>query len=162
MNEIKTLASAIEQKCIASLDNPIATTGSAEAQLQFDEDESRLLIGVAEALSAARRVRNSAIPDEHLFADPAWDILLDLYLAHAQQKAVSVTSASMATNVPSTTALRWVWLLESKSLVLRLADKADKRRHFIVLSDEGLAFVRRMLRTYIQFLRPIVQQGAPI
>jgi len=46
--------------------------------------------------------------DAGLFADPAWDILLDLTAARAEHARVSVTSLCSASGVPPTTALRWI------------------------------------------------------
>ncbi len=46
--------------------------------------------------------------DGDLFADPAWDMLLDLTAARAEHVRVSVTSLCIASGVPPTTALRWI------------------------------------------------------
>ncbi|MCB2078548.1 MAG: MarR family transcriptional regulator, partial [Novosphingobium sp.] len=46
--------------------------------------------------------------DGDLFADPAWDMLLDLTAARAEHARVSVTSLCIASGVPPTTALRWI------------------------------------------------------
>jgi len=54
-----------------------------------------------------------------LFADPAWDMLLDMCRAHHEGHQVSVTSLCLASGVPSTTALRWVRLLEDEGLIDR-------------------------------------------
>lgn len=52
----------------------------------------------------ARRARDDVFGKD-LFADPAWDILLDLAIARAENKQVSVTSLCIASGVPATTAL---------------------------------------------------------
>ena len=44
---------------------------------------------------------------EGLFADPAWDIMLDLFAARIEGKDITVSSAGIAACVPPTTALRW-------------------------------------------------------
>ncbi len=46
--------------------------------------------------------------DGELFADPAWDMLLDLTAARVEARRVSVTSLCIASGVPPTTALRWI------------------------------------------------------
>jgi hypothetical protein len=43
-----------------------------------------------------------------LFADPAWDILLDLAAARIDGRMVAVSSLCIAAAVPATTALRWI------------------------------------------------------
>ncbi|UVI40514.1 winged helix DNA-binding protein [Qipengyuania spongiae] len=73
--------------------------------------------------------------DEALFADPAWDILLDLTAARAEHRRVSVTSLCIAANVPATTALRWISQMVESGILVRVQDDSDKRRAFIALSD---------------------------
>jgi DNA-binding MarR family transcriptional regulator len=80
-----------------------------------------------------RRARDKLFPPS-LFADPAWDILLDLYVAHAERRQISVTSACIASAVPQTTALRWVGRLEKERLVVRTADRSDRRRVWLTLA----------------------------
>lgn len=70
-----------------------------------------------------------------LFADPAWDILLDLTAARAEHRRVSVTSLCIAAAVPPTTALRWITQMTAMGLLVREQDPEDRRRAFIVLSD---------------------------
>jgi hypothetical protein len=59
------------------------------------------------AVIRARRLRTRFFP-EHLFADPAWDMLLDLLQAEIAQLRVPVSSLCIAAAVPATTALRWL------------------------------------------------------
>ncbi|MGB3753709.1 MAG: MarR family transcriptional regulator [Parerythrobacter sp.] len=81
-----------------------------------------------------RRLRDQFF-DAKLFADPAWDILLDLTAARAENLRVSVSSLCIAAAVPPTTALRWVREMEAAGLLDRVADDTDKRRVFIALAD---------------------------
>ena len=52
-----------------------------------------------------------------LFADPAWDILLDLTLARLEGNSISVSSAAIAASVPTSTALRWLKHLMDAGLI---------------------------------------------
>ena len=77
-----------------------------------------------------------------LFADPAWDMLLDLTAARAEHRRVSVTSLCIASGVPTTTALRWIAQMVDAKLFQRVRDDQDRRRVFIALTDtaaEGMA-----------------------
>ena len=87
----------------------------------------------------ANRQRRARFFDAHLFADPAWDMLLDLTAAHAEGQQVSVTSLCIAAGVPATTALRWLAQLVETGVFRRVADPIDKRRVFIELSDSAVA-----------------------
>ena len=84
-----------------------------------------------------RRRRNAIFGDDTLFGEPAWDILLDLFVAAKQRKRVAVTSACIGAAVPNTTALRWLSVLEDKGLVVREADANDARRMFVRLSADA-------------------------
>ncbi|WP_241233605.1 winged helix DNA-binding protein [Altericroceibacterium xinjiangense] len=73
--------------------------------------------------------------DANLFADPAWDMLLDLTAARVEDTRVSVTSLCIASGVPPTTALRWITQMTQTGLLERVEDASDKRRAFIQLTD---------------------------
>lgn len=85
-------------------------------------------------LLRARRLRDDFLPGD-LFADPAWDMLLDLLAARLEKERVSVSSLCIASAVPPTTALRWIRTLTEKGFVHRQADPHDGRRVFITLTD---------------------------
>ena len=72
-----------------------------------------------------------------LFADPVRDMLLDLYVADAHGQRVGVSSLSMASHVPATTALRWINTLEARGLLIRHPDETDGRRAFLAISDKA-------------------------
>ena len=78
-----------------------------------------------------------------LFADPAWDILLDLAAARAEGRRVSVTSLCIASGVPPTTALRWIAQMTDRGLLLREDDTRDRRRAYVALSDTAVEAMAR-------------------
>lgn len=89
-----------------------------------------------------RRLREKFLGAD-LFADPAWDILLDLTAARVEHRRVSVTSLCIAAGVPPTTALRWIGQMIDSGLLVREQDDQDRRRAFIDLSEEGAAAMAR-------------------
>ena len=96
----------------------------------------------------ARRMRSTFFADD-LFADPAWDMLLDLYAAVLENRRVSVSSLCIAAAVPGTTALRWIGSMVEAGLFERYADPQDRRRAFISLS----ATARDGLQRYFHAVR---------
>jgi DNA-binding MarR family transcriptional regulator len=90
----------------------------------------------------ARRLRASYFSEE-LFADPAWDMMLDLLQAEITQLRVPVSSLCIAAAVPATTALRWLKALVSQGLFLRRADPHDGRRVFVELAPQTSEALRR-------------------
>jgi len=88
-----------------------------------------------------RRRRIEAFGDDTLFGEPAWDILLDLFVAGERGKRVAVTSACIGSGVPSTTALRWLNVLELRGMVEREDDNHDARRSFVRLTPKARAMM---------------------
>lgn len=89
----------------------------------------------------SRRLRAQFFPSD-LFADPAWDMLLDLFAARLEQRLVSVSSLCIAAAVPPTTALRWIGTMHDNGLFERKADPSDRRRAYIALSSKGVEGMR--------------------
>jgi hypothetical protein len=92
-----------------------------------------------------RRRREQVFGDASLFGEPAWDIMLDLYVAAAQDKRIAVTSACIGSAVPATTALRWIKILEDRGLIEREVDEVDARRTFVRLSPRGCELMEEYL-----------------
>jgi len=90
----------------------------------------------------ARRLRARYFSEE-LFADPAWDMLLDLLQAEIAQLRVPVSSLCIAAAVPATTALRWLKAMVSNGLFVRRADPHDGRRVFVELAPDTSRALRR-------------------
>ncbi|RYE02660.1 MAG: hypothetical protein EOP61_07770 [Sphingomonadales bacterium] len=101
------------------------------------ESPSEINAAEIRALIRSRRLRAQFFPAE-LFADPAWDMLLDLFAAALEKRRVSVSSLCIAAAVPPTTALRWIGTMHENGLFERQADPSDRRRAYIVLSAKGL------------------------
>ena len=130
-NELLMLAAELEQAESARSEDT-GMIGFVPA-----EDERRWL---RDARQTYRRRRSRALFfEESLFGEPAWDLLLDLFIAAKERKRVPVTSACIGAAVPTTTALRWLAILEERGLVVREADPTDARRIFVRLTAEAYA-----------------------
>ena len=99
---------------------------------------------IAQAWVHALRARNATFP-RALFADPAWNMLLDLYLAKCDDKEISVSSVCIAASVPATTALRWIGTLEKHGLVVSDAHPWDGRKRLVRISNTGATLVETAL-----------------
>lgn len=89
-----------------------------------------------------RRTRESLFNND-IFADPAWDMLLDLYAAELEGGDVSVSSLCIAATVPTTTALRWIKMLSDQGWLVRQQDPCDGRRINMRLSDAARTRLNR-------------------
>lgn len=83
-----------------------------------------------------------------LLGEPAWDMLLDLYV-HQGNKQISTTSACLASGAAPTTALRTVRALESLDWLRFSDDQTDRRRRFVSLSERAVCGVEEWLRSYL-------------
>jgi DNA-binding MarR family transcriptional regulator len=101
-----------------------------------------LAVNTVRSVIRARRLRARYFAED-LFADPAWDMLLDLLQAEIAQHRVPVSSLCIAAAVPATTALRWIKSMTDSGLFVRRADPHDGRRVFVELSRGASEAMRR-------------------
>lgn len=94
------------------------------------------LASLAEAEYRQRRSRAEFLPEE-LFSEPAWDILLDLFIHECRGKMTPTTSACIASNVAPTTALRYLDILDNLGLIYRSRSDRDNRLRFVRLTNVG-------------------------
>ena len=116
----------------------------------IDASERQALVELARRFYRSRRLRPRVFSDAGLFGEPAWDMLLDLFIAEADGKRLSVTAACIGSAVPTSTALRWLVILEERGLVRRENDPTDARRVFLNLTSEGYA---KMASYFLQLQR---------
>jgi hypothetical protein len=126
-------AALLSERDYAVIDRPSPRAGRG----------SRTHLALARKAYALRRKRAAIFGNPDLFGEPAWDILLDLFIAHAEGKPVSVSSACIGSAAPATTGLRWLGVLADEGLILRENDADDHRRVLVRLSSAGLAAMER-------------------
>lgn len=110
--------------------------GYGVAETEFAPGPSPISARDVRQIIRTRRMREEFFGSE-VFADPAWDMLLDLYAAQLERHRVSVSSLCIASAVPATTALRWIKTLTETGVFERAADPHDGRRIFVVLSQSA-------------------------
>ncbi len=149
VERVTTLAEKLDGLVAERESEPSAfafATGVASPRRTFIHEESGAKRENPSRLPAADRIRatirkrqaRARFFDAGLFADPAWDILLDLTAARAEGRRVSVTSLCIASGVPPTTALRWIGQMTEQGLLVREEDRVDRRRAFVALSETAL------------------------
>ena len=120
-----------------------AALAAVEGSPAFQDE--RLDAGFIRSMIRARRLRDHFFTSE-IFADPAWDMLLDLMAARVEKQRVAVSSLCIAAAVPPTTALRWIKILCDQGLFVRIADPEDGRRVFIELSAQTASMMEAYLK----------------
>lgn len=100
---------------------------------------------LAKQLLAQRMARFDHFPAE-LFHEPAWDMLLALFVAHEERRTMNVKTLVASAHAPVTTSQRWIDHLHKLKLIDRVIDPIDRRRIEISLSDSGYTAVTAYLR----------------
>lgn len=126
---------------LARLSTDPAASGG-EVRKPVEEDVPDIAVETVRSVIRARRLRGRYF-HEDLFADPAWDMLLDLLQAEIAQLRVPVSSLCIAAAVPATTALRWLKGMTDQGIFVRRSDPHDGRRVFVELSSEASIAMRR-------------------
>jgi DNA-binding MarR family transcriptional regulator len=119
---------------------PVSSHGEVHKPVEGDVPD--VSVETVRAVIRARRLRTRFF-SEDLFADPAWDMLLDLLQAEIAQLRVPVSSLCIAAAVPATTALRWLKSMTERGIFVRRADPHDGRRVFVELSRDASIALRR-------------------
>lgn len=120
--------------------DPVA--GGPEIQKPTEGKFPDVSVDIVRSVIRARRLRSRYFSEE-MFADPAWDMLLDLFQAEIAQLRVPVSSLCIAAAVPATTALRWLKNMVDQGLFIRRADPHDARRVFVELAPQTSLALRR-------------------
>ena len=119
---------------IESLAELALPSGSAQER---DEAFTTELVGRIHRI----RMKRNTLVGAQLFRDPAWDMLLELFVAHQRSKKLSVSSLCYSSGVPLTTALRQLRRLEAHGLVVREGDGEDTRRCYVEPTPRALEAV---------------------
>jgi DNA-binding MarR family transcriptional regulator len=102
------------------------------------------LVQLARRISHWRRKRDTMF-DPVIFADPEWDILLDLFAEGGFGRKVSMSSLCIAAAVPTTTAVRCINAMIDQGVLAKSRDATDARRVLIELTEETRARMRAWL-----------------
>jgi DNA-binding MarR family transcriptional regulator len=140
--EVSRIAGTLAQLSLGTAVPPPSVAPSTKSSTI--ESKKVVSRGAVRWLINARRERARYLSDE-LFADPAWDILLDLLHAELVSQRTTVSSLCIAAGVPATTGLRWISNMVKSGLLLRQPDKFDGRRVYVELAPD----VSDALRNYI-------------
>ena len=99
-------------------------------------------VAVQARLAASRRTRH--LPAEFL-GEPAWEMLLELFIQFAGGAKVSTKSLCIASGLPDTTALRLIDRLEEAGLIERSQSQIDKRVTMVFLTRQAVKAVGSIL-----------------
>lgn len=97
-------------------------------------DRSADYADLCRSILAARQLMARSFGTD-LFADPAGEMLLDLYIREHDGIATSITNIWNPSNAAYGTARRSLAIMERRGLVVRTPDRQDRRRTLVLITD---------------------------
>ena len=132
---LQALSHAIDQVAQSREHEERATARELLPSLELERRAQRLAAVALSELKARRSRARFFLPD--ILGEPAWNMLLDLFVHQAFGKGVSVTSATIASDAPQATALRYIALLQKEGLIERHRSSVDGRVSYLRLTQQG-------------------------
>lgn len=109
--------------------------------------ESDTLVGLARHVHKIRLLGNE-IFGERVLCDPEFDMLLELFVAHHEQRRVCIGDLCLSAGVPATTALRHIDKLEAKGFLRRPPDPSDARRWWAEATEKAIGCTATFMAAY--------------
>ncbi len=142
---------------LALADELERSTPQRQTALPFSQTVSpSALAALASKHFADRELRKSCINDA-FFGEPAWDMLLYLFIKACEDRRAYKTAVTSASGVPHSTALRYLELLERDGIVRVELAEGDKRVQLVSLTPKGSSAMADYLSRSLQGVR----QGVP-
>lgn len=116
----------------------------ADSPVPGEAPSAEALAAQAKTLLGQRKLRRQFLPPE-LFHEPAWDMLIALFVSHNDNQPMNIKALVAMADAPVTTSQRWIEHLYKLRLIDRVIDPADRRRVEISLSNAGYEAVKGYL-----------------
>ncbi|WP_260596747.1 winged helix DNA-binding protein [Sphingomonas endolithica] len=140
MRDLTAKLGAIANEYKTRADDMLASTKARAAANGQQVD----LVARARAMMADRKARRRYFPTE-LFHEPAWEMLVALYIIHDTEHTLNVKQLVSCSDAPATTSQRWIEHLHRSGLIDRVTDPMDRRRIDVSLSERGHEAMTRYL-----------------
>jgi hypothetical protein len=123
----------------------IIASGRAVGRHSVDPSAPVDLVARARDQLAVRKARRRFFPAD-LFHEPAWEMLVALFIIYKTDHSMNVKALVSCSDAPATTSQRWIDHLHKSGLIDRVTDTVDRRRIDISLSDRGYDAMVRYLK----------------
>lgn len=100
------------------------------------EIRDRDAVSIARAILEDRKQR-SQIFNRGMFGEPAWELLLNLYIMDKQGPRLTIGGLVQIAGVAQATALRWLDYLKVQGLITREEHPTDSRTAIVTLTDKA-------------------------
>lgn len=100
----------------------------------------------AKATLRRRMLREQLFGAPELFGDPAWEMLIDIFIHECEGNPLPVSSLCVTPSIPMSSALRLCQKLCDAGIINRIPDPGDGRRSFVSLAPE----IAHRIRAYFE------------
>ena len=100
------------------------------------------LVRIAARIHALREARFFHF-DRGLYGEPAWDMLLAIYIAQGRGFSMSMAEVCEEAEAPKTTALRWLGHLEREGLVIKRPNPRRSNSSLIEITENAALELNR-------------------
>jgi DNA-binding MarR family transcriptional regulator len=95
------------------------------------------LLELAVKIHDSRSLRSDLFSDD-VVGEAPWNMLLALYIAHGRGYRLKVSDLCYESQVPATTALRWIEHLVNQGWAQRRPNMLDARSFLVEITEQGL------------------------
>lgn len=124
-------------------DGPSVILDGADVALKPTRSNRMMLLEQARAEVVRRKDRRALLGSRGILGDPAWDILIELYISDIAGAQLYASVVGAEAGIPQSTALRWIAVLEKDGLVRRRDDVFDRRRQWVGLTPSARKILDR-------------------
>lgn len=109
-----------------------------------DDDAQAAALRNAEATMRRRILRNQLLGASGHFGEPAWDMLIDLFIHEAKGQPLSMSALCVTAGIPTSSAMKLIQRMCDDGILERSPDIADGRRSLVNIAPA----VAHRLRAY--------------
>ena len=130
--------------------DPLESGPSGRAPEAGPSDRA-VLGALARKVFIARHARHRFF-GKAMFGEPAWDMLLTLYITETAGPRQTVGKISEMSGAPASSAARWLQYLEKERLIIREPHATDRRVIYVELTTKGRETVEGYLASLSQLI----------
>lgn len=114
-----------------------ATSYMLKSRSDSENRETRALaVQNVQTTVRRRQLRRQLLGHADLFGEPAWDMLLDLFIHECEGRLLSMSSLCVAAGIPTSSAMRLVLRMCDAGLIERIPDVFDRRRSLMRIAPD--------------------------
>jgi DNA repair protein RadC len=127
---------------ISQAERQRARTGFSLLRSPNPAAASDIALENAKATLRRRMLREQLFGAPELFGDPAWEMLIDIFIHECEGNPLPVSSLCVTPSIPMSSALRLCQKLCDAGIINRTPDPSDGRRSFVSLAPETAHRIR--------------------